>query len=90
MSKPTYEQCVELIENQKIIISALTNEIAELKKKVKPEKKSASFRLALNRACAHYDYQWPKELSAGYMFFDGQRIQIDEFNEWANKFKELS
>lgn len=41
----------------------------------------------VKRACAAHNYKWPKELSSGVMFFDGQRITIDEFNKWARKFK---
>jgi hypothetical protein len=35
----------------------------------------------LRRAIAHYNYKWPKELTSGVMFFEGQRITIEEFKK---------
>lgn len=42
---------------------------------------------AVKQACAHYDYNWPKELTSGVMFFNGHRITIQQFNKWARNFK---
>ena len=42
---------------------------------------------AIKIACAEYDYNWPKHLFSGVMFYAGYRIDINEFNEWARKFK---
>ena len=38
-------------------------------------------------ACRDHNYKWPKVLTTGVMFYNGYRITIDEFNEWARKFK---
>jgi len=42
---------------------------------------------AIKRATRDYDYKWPKQLWSGVMFYDGYRITIQEFNEWARNFK---
>lgn len=42
--------------------------------------------LAIKLACRDNNYKWPKELSSGVMFYDGFRIIIQEFNEWARSF----
>ena len=43
--------------------------------------------IAIHLACRDNDYKWPKQLSDGVMFYNGHRITINEFNEWASKFK---
>jgi hypothetical protein len=42
---------------------------------------------AIKLACRHYDYKWPKELWSGVMLFEGYKITIQEFNNWAKNFK---
>ena len=37
-------------------------------------------------ACAARDYEWPKELTSGVMFYDGQRVTIEQFQEQAALF----
>ena len=39
--------------------------------------------MIIGQAVAHYNGAWPKELSSGVMFFNGQCIAQDEFNERA-------
>ena len=46
-----------------------------------------SKKLAIQNACADYDYRWPKDLPSGVMFYYGEKITIDEFNSWACKFR---
>lgn len=41
----------------------------------------------VKRACAHFNYQWPASLTSGVMFFEGQRITIEQFNKCARMFK---
>ena len=41
---------------------------------------------AIKLACNYYDYKWPKELFSGVMFYDGHKITIEEFTEWARMF----
>lgn len=43
-----------------------------------------SKKATIRRCCAWHDYKWPKELSSGVMFFDGQRITIEEFAEYVD------
>jgi hypothetical protein len=40
-------------------------------------------------ACVWHEYRWPKELTSGVMFFNGQRITIKEFNEVAKEFSRV-
>lgn len=35
------------------------------------------------RACNHFNNKWPKELTSGIMFYEGQRITIEEFTYYA-------
>ena len=42
---------------------------------------------AIQQACRDCKYKWPKELSNGVMFYNGERITIGEFNKWARNFK---
>jgi hypothetical protein len=42
---------------------------------------------AIKLACFEYDYKFPKNLHSGIMFYCGYKITIDEFNQWARKFK---
>lgn len=41
----------------------------------------------IRRACYFYDYKFPKELWTGVLFFEGERITIEEFNEQAKLFR---
>ena len=41
----------------------------------------------IRRACAAFNYKWPEQLSSGIMFFEGQKITIEEFKEQVNLFK---
>jgi hypothetical protein len=54
---------------------------------IKLHEMSQDKRIALANACRSYNYKWPKELSSGVMFYDGERITIQEFNAWARQFK---
>lgn len=38
-------------------------------------------------ACAYRDYKWPEELTSGVMFFDGQRVTIEAFQEQVKLFR---
>lgn len=42
---------------------------------------------AIQQLCLEHNYKWPKHINTGVMFYGGYRITIDEFNEWARKFK---
>ena len=45
-------------------------------------------RLATLRRCiAYFNYKWPKDTPSGWMFFDGLKITVEEFNKEARKFK---
>lgn len=44
-------------------------------------------REAIKSACAEHGYKWPKYLTSGVMFYQGCKITVDEFNDWARKFK---
>ena len=35
------------------------------------------------RACVYFKNNWPKELTSGIMFFEGERITRQEFEEQA-------
>lgn len=41
----------------------------------------------IRRAIADNDYKWPKQLTSGVMFFEGERITIEEFMEQVRLFK---
>lgn len=43
--------------------------------------------LLVRRACAFHDYKWPKQLTSGIMFFEGERVTIEEFKKQARLFK---
>lgn len=40
------------------------------------------------RACAHFNYHWPDQLTSGIMFFEGERITVEEFMEQVKLFRE--
>lgn len=44
-------------------------------------------KLVVRRAAYWHDYKWPEQLSSGIMFFDGERITIEEFQEQVALFK---
>lgn len=44
-------------------------------------------KMAIAELCSLYNYKWPKDIISGVMFYNGIKVTIDEFNEWANKFK---
>lgn len=37
------------------------------------------YERTLFRACAHFDFKWPKNLISGVMYFEGTRITINDF-----------
>lgn len=43
----------------------------------------------IREACAHFKYKWPTQLTSGIMFYDGERITIEEFAAQVRLFKEL-
>lgn len=43
---------------------------------------------AIRLACYHYNYQWPKSLFTGIMFYEGFKITIEEFQQCAKLFKD--
>lgn len=46
--------------------------------------KRTSKQQAILAAVRDNSNQWPAQLSSGIMFYDGQRITIDEFIKYAN------
>ncbi len=44
-------------------------------------------QILLRKCCAYHNYEWPSELWTGVMFYNGERITIEEFNKVANLFK---
>lgn len=36
------------------------------------------------RACAYFNWKWPKDLTSGIMFFEGKRITLIEFSYYIN------
>jgi hypothetical protein len=42
---------------------------------------------AIKLACAYYNYKWPPRMTSGVMFYEGYKITIQEFNEFARNFK---
>lgn len=39
--------------------------------------------LAVRQVVCHYSGQWPKSQSSGGMFWNGERVTIEEFSEMA-------
>jgi hypothetical protein len=44
-------------------------------------------KIAIAELCSLYNYKWPKEITSGVMFYNGIKVTIQEFNEWARNFK---
>ena len=44
-------------------------------------------QIAIQLACQHYDYKWPKSLPSGVMYYHGFEITIAEFNKTARQFR---
>ena len=44
----------------------------------------------LRRACDFHGYKWPENLSSGVMFFEGERVLIEEFIAYKKIMREAS
>jgi hypothetical protein len=42
---------------------------------------------AIKMACRDFNYEWPKSLWTGVMYYRGHNISVKEFNDWARNFK---
>lgn len=43
-------------------------------------------KIAIQNMCRHCDYKWPKNLCSGVAFYQGYKITIKEFNNYARLF----
>lgn len=47
-----------------------------------------AYKSLLRRVIAEYDYKWPKQLTSGVMFYNGETIRIEDFKKEARLFNE--
>lgn len=65
------------------MVTASYEEVEKIKRRIHQANKN----LAIQALCAKYNYKWPRYITSGVMFYDGIEVTIDEFNNWARKFK---